>query len=368
MNYAMADSANNRVLIYNIPFSTDESASVVLGQADFTHNALQAIAANTFEVPASAAVDTSGNLYVADYFNCRVLQFKPPFTNNMNASVVIGEPDFVTRTCASGASTLGAVSVIVFDGDGDLWVADFSGSRIVEFTPPFSNGMAATLVIGQAGPSSSLGCNQGAAAPTASTLCEPWGMTFDSSGNLWATDGLNSRVLEFKLPFSNGMAASLELGQPSGATEFTSFAANNGGISAASLYDPAQPAFDGDGNLWVVEWGNSRVLEYVPPFSNGMAATLELGQPSGATAFTTNAKSTTQSGLRAPYGISFDSSGNIHVVDSANSRVMIFEPPFSNGMNATAVFGQANLTTGSINQGGAVGANTLNQPFGGVTF
>jgi sugar lactone lactonase YvrE len=193
-------------------------------------------------------------------------------------------------------------------------------------------------------------------------------MTFDSSGNLWATDGLNSRVLEFKLPFSNGMAASLELGQPSGATEFTSFAANNGGISAASLYDPAQPAFDGDGNLWVVEWGNSRVLEYVPPFSNGMAATLELGQPSGATAFTTNAKSTTQSGLRAPYGISFDSSGNIHVVDSANSRVMIFEPPFSNGMNATAVFGQANLTTGSINQGGAVGANTLNQPFGGVTF
>jgi sugar lactone lactonase YvrE len=370
MNYAAADTVNNRVLIYNIPFSTDESASVVLGQADFTHAAVNqggaTPAANTLHDPASVAVDSSGNLYIADDANCRVLQFKPPFTNNMNASVVIGEPDFVTNTCGTSASTLGRTSALTFDGDGDLWVADFGNNRIVEFMPPFSNGMNATTVLGQVDFTHGA-INQGLAAPTASTLDQPLGMTFDSSGNLWLADTYNHRVLEYKQPLSNGMAASLELGQPI-ATAFTSNTPNNGGISATSLYWPVQSAFDGDGNLWVSEFGNNRVLEYVPPFSNDMAATLELGQPSGATAFTTNTASTTQSGFSSLYAISFDTSGNIHVVDSANSRVMIFDPPFSNGMNATTVFGQADFTHGAINQGGSVGANTLYEPIGGVTF
>jgi sugar lactone lactonase YvrE len=368
-NYAVADSYNDRVLIYDSPFSTDQSASVVLGQANFTSGTFSAIAANTFDYPISAAVDSSGNLYVADTENCRVLQFKPPFTNGMNASVVFGEPDFTTGTCGASASALGNITAIASDVSGDLWVADNQNSRIVEFVPPFTNGMSASLVIGQTSLTSTAGCNQGTPnAPTASTLCDQWGMTFDARGNLWVADYNNIRVLEFKPPFSNDMAASLELGQPSGATAFITNTPNNGGLSATSLGNPTQPAFDSSGNLWVVDYGNSRVLEYTPPFSNGMAATLELGQPSGATAFTTNAVSTSQSGFFYPFGISFDTGGNIQVVDLENNRVMIFEPPFSNGMNATIVLGQANFTTGTANQGGSVGANTLNQPFGGVTF
>ena len=367
MNYAVADTYNNRVLIYNIPFSTDESASVVLGQADLTSNVFSAAAANTFDYPTSAAVDSSDNLYVADYENCRVLQFKPPFTNNMNASVVIGEPDFTTSSCGTSASALGSAYTVAIDGDGDLWVADTGNSRIVEFVPPFSNGMSASLVIGQASLSSTAGCNQGG-TPTASTLCGQVGITFDANGNLWVADEGNSRVLEYKPPFSNDMAASLELGQPSGATAFTSNTGNNGGLSATSLDYPVQPAFDGDGNLWVVDYVNNRVLEYVPPFSNGMAATLELGQPSGATAFTTGTQNTSQSGFYYPWSISIDTSGNIQVIDFDNNRVMIFKPPFSNGMNATAVFGQADFTSGTANQGGSVAANTLYQPLGVVAY
>jgi sugar lactone lactonase YvrE len=365
MNYAVADYDNNRVLIYNTAFSTDESASVVLGQADFISNSSLSSSASSVK-PYAIAVDTSSNLYVADDNTCRVLQFKPPFTNNMAASVVIGEPDFTTSSCGTSASMLEGVDAIALDGDGDLWVSD-SGSRIVEFVPPFTNGMAASLVIGQTS-LTNLGCNQGTpGSPTASTICAANGLTFDSSGNLWVSDTYNSRMLEFKPPFSTGMAASLELGQPA-STAFTTNTHNNGGLSATSLYYPAQLAFDGDGNLWVVDYVNNRVLEYVPPFSNGMAATLELGQPSGANAFTTGTYNTSQSRFYYPWGISFDSSGNIYVVDVANNRVMIFDPPFSNGMNATLVLGQANFTSGTANQGLSVNANTLYYPIGGVTF
>jgi sugar lactone lactonase YvrE len=365
MNYAVADIENYRVLIYDTAFSTDESASVVLGQADFVSNSSLPISAKSVE-PGAIAVDSSSNLYVADANTCRVLLFKPPFTNNMAASVVIGEPDFTTNGCGISASTLDGVEAMAIDGDGDLWVSDTS-SRIVEFVPPFTNGMAASLVIGQASPSSSSGCNH-AGTSTASTLCFANGLTFDSSGNLWVSDTDNNRVLEFKPPFSNNMAASLELGQPSGATAFTSDTANNGGVSATSLDSPYQLAFDGDGNLWVPDIGNRRVLEYVPPFSNGMAATLELGQPSGATAFTSHTANNGQSGFDNPPAVTFDSSGNIQVVDYGNSRVMIFEPPFSNGMNATLVLGQADFTHGAANQGGSVAADTLYWPGGGVTF
>jgi hypothetical protein len=58
----------------------------------------------------------------------------------------------------------------------------------------------------------------------------------------------------------------------------------------------------------------------------------------------------------------------MQVVDIQNSRVVIFEPPFTNGMNATTVLGQTGFTSGDVNQGGNVGANTLDQPNGGITF
>jgi sugar lactone lactonase YvrE len=368
MNYAAADTFNNRVLIYNTPFSTDESASVVLGQADFTHGALLPIAANTFNSPTYVTVDSSGNLYVADLNNCRVLQFKPPFTNNMNASVVIGQATPTASTCTTiSASALNRVTGLEFDGDGDLWVSDFGNSRILEFVPPFSNGMSATVVLGQADFTHGA-INQGLAAPTAKTLDQPEGMAFDSSHNLWVADSYNHRVLEYMPPFSTDMAASVELGQPV-ATAFTSNTPNNGGISATSMNFPLQPVIDGDGELWVSEYGNNRILEFLQPFSTGMAATLELGQPSGATAFTTNAPHSNQSGFIQLYSISFDTQGNMQAVDSGNNRVMIFNPPYSNGMNATSVIGQADFTHVLANQGlGAPTASTLNEPWGGVTY
>jgi hypothetical protein len=355
-NYAVADTFNNRVLIYDGPFSTNQSASVVLGQADFTHNAPSAPTINTIYRPTAVAPDSSGNLYVADANTaCRVLEFKPPFTNNMNASVVFGEPDFTTGTCGASASALGMITAIASDVSGDLWVADNQNSRIVEFVPPFSNGMSALLVIGQTSLTSTGGCDLGLGTPTASTICFTEGLTFDSSGDLWVADSGNSRVLEFKPPFSNDMAASLELGQPSGATAFTSNTSNNGGLSASSLWEPHYLIFDSSGDLWVSDTSNSRVLEFKPPFSNGMAATLVLGQSS----FTTSGNGTTQSSLAYPAGISFDISGNLQVVDTVNNRVMIFEPPFSNGMPATIVLGQPDFTHGLTNQNGSVGANTL---------
>ena len=78
--------------------------------------------------------------------------------------------------------------------------------------------------------------------------------------------------------------------------------------------------FDSSGNLWVADFGNSRVLMYPKGtgFTNGEAATIVLGQSS----FTTDTSDTTATTLRGPFGLAFDSSGNLWVSDQGNSRVL----------------------------------------------
>jgi hypothetical protein len=126
-------------------------------------------------------------------------------------------------------------------------------------------------------------------------------------------------------------------------------------------------AFDSTGNLWVADYFNNRVLKYPPAnLVTGGAAILELGQPAGVTAFTSNTPDNGglgRSTLATPIAVAFDSSGRVFVAYVSNNRTLGFAPPFSNGMNATLVLGQANFTTGTSNTGGE-GAATQGAPEG----
>src|SRR5438105_4904633 len=124
-------------------------------------------------------------------------------------------------------------------------------SRVLQYTTPLSNGKAATLAIGQTDLTSGGVCSF-VPSTTASKLCNPIGIAFDAAGNLWVADANVHRVLQFRPPLATNMAASLELGHPSG-TAFTSTSPNNGGRSGSSMDNPTALAFDDAGNLWVAD-------------------------------------------------------------------------------------------------------------------
>jgi sugar lactone lactonase YvrE len=145
------------------------------------------------------------------------------------------------------------------------------------------------------------------------------------------------------------MAASLVIGQ----TVFTTSAS---ATTAAGLNFPTGVTFDISGNLWIGDSFNNRVLRYSPPFATGMSATLVLGQAN----FTTSTLALTQNGFNLPFGVGFDSSGDLVVPDVNNNRSLLFSPPFSNNMNATLVIGQPNFTTNTA----ATTATGQNHPFG----
>lgn len=289
----VTDESNNRVLRFSPPFQNGKEASLVIGQPDFSSSSPN-LSPNGLHVPTYMTFDSSGDLWLSDRDNCRVLEYQPPFTNGINASVVLGEPDLNTANCSASQNGLNQTEGLAFDQEGDLWVADRGNNRILEFSPPFINGMSANLVIGQSNFTSA------GSQTTQNGLNYPNGIAF-LNGNLWVADTLNHRTLEFEAPLASGMSASVVLGQP----DFTTTGCNttqNGECWAFAV--AASPR----GDLWLADLGNCRVLEYKPDtrglFTTDQNASLVLGEPD----FTTVACITTRTTTNQPQGVAIGSS------------------------------------------------------------
>ena len=264
----------------------------------------------------------------------------------MTASLVLGQSNFTNNGPGVNTSNLTRPEGVAFDSAGDIWVASEGSGRVTEFRPPFSNGMNASLIIGQAafGGPSTVG-----SGPT--NLSGPVGISFDASGDLWVAEFLNNRVTEFRPPFSDGEAASIALGQ-------STLTGNQGNTTAVNLSAPQAIQFDAHGDAWVSDWNNARALEYLAPLSTARRrasfSASRTSQPPAARARTASGTSAPScSTLTGTYGRS----------TTALKRVVGFVgPTFANYEAPTIVIGQPNLTT-TASEGGAVG---LQNPQGAV--
>jgi hypothetical protein len=151
---------------------------------------------------------------------------------------------------------------------GNLYVADINNQRVLEYNTPLnaSSGESgagdatADTVFGQGGSFTSKKCNLG--GRSANSLCGPTAVAADNAGNVYIEDGTNSRVLEYNTPLASGTTAEQVFGTCGG---FTSSECT--GVSASSLTSPSGVAADAAGNLYVVDSGDNRVLEYDQPLA-----------------------------------------------------------------------------------------------------
>lgn len=321
----VAEYLNHRVLSWPsaAAFSNGQAADLVLGQADFTSGS-GALAQNRFYGPEAAVVDASGSLWVADTENNRVLRFDPPFSDGMNASLVLGQPNFDTDNNPNqgggvAANTLYYPRGLALDTAGNLYVADDANHRVLRFSPPFASNMEASLVIGQANFSSG-DANRGGVAGQ-NTLYNPKGIAVDMVGNLYVAEYWNHRVTRYAPPLSDGMNASGVYGQP----DFTTTDENYGGIGAGSLWKPIDIAVSpGGGTLFVTDQGNVRLLGYASPLSD-LVADQVYGQPDFTSATPNNGGISATSINDEPLGVAVDASGNLYHADYQNNRLLAYD-------------------------------------------
>ncbi len=134
---------------------------------------------------------------------------------------------------------------------------------------------------------------------------------------------------------------------------FTSNTANNGGISADSLGNPADVAADA-GGVYIVDQGNNRVLYYS---GTSTTATRVYGQGGSFTSNTGNKGGISADSLYFPNTIAVDA-GGVYIVDGTNNRVLYYP---GTSTTATRVYGQG----GSFSSSAAgTTATSLNGPNG----
>jgi sugar lactone lactonase YvrE len=313
--------------------------------------------------PQGLAVDeANGNLYIADTGNHRVLFYLSPFTTDTEADDVFGQyGSFNTNSCNNSglnASTLCNPAGLAVDSNGNLYVADYSNNRVVEFNTPEritsksgSGDTTADVVFGQAGSFTAGSCNNGGLSAT--TLCNPIGVAIDTSDDLYVADYSNNRALEYLTPLTTDTAADVVFGQHG---SFTANSCNNSGISAQTLCNPAGVATDSSDNLYVADYRNHRALGFLKPFKSSPVAKKVFGQNNS---FTSNLCDNTFSGTRTPAntkslcfpaGAATDSSDNFYLADSDNNRVLEYDTPFTATTVATGVVGQGDFTVGTKNR------------------
>ena len=174
-------------------------------------------------------------------------------------------------------------------------------------------------------------------------------MAIGSDGALYVPDSFNNRVLRYNNPFESDARA----GDVWGQRDFSGMMCNRGTFDSATAetlcfhsdsnrYEPglygAGVELDAEGNLWVADSGNNRVLRF--PASSGSGeiskrADLVLGQRG----FRGTAPGNSMGAFHTPSALRFDVRGILYVVDTDNERVLVFHPPFTSGMDAHSTIG-----------------------------
>ncbi len=360
-----------------------QGASLVLGQPDFTSVNFQTTASG-MRLPTGVATD-GRNLAVADTANNRVLLWREiPTQLGQPADIVIGQPDFTTVQQVVVTQTSLRAPQGVWIQNGRLFVADTQNDRVMIWnTLPTKNNQPADLVLGAPNFTTTPNLNliDSSLTAAANTMLNPVSVSSDGVHLFVADLGFNRVLIWNEIPTKTQQPADVEVGQINFTTSFANDnndlcpsvgtdASGNPIYPATCVNTLSFPRFAlSDGTrLYIADAGNDRVLVFNHiPTVNGAPADVVLGQPdqyadvlvtSTNDTFDPNLAQSASYATPSPSGLAWDGT-NLYVTDSLNYRVLVFTPetatvPVNGVVNAAsqALYAQGTITfTGSITAG-----------------
>jgi len=222
--------------------------------------------------PNDVAVDSSGNVYVADTGNHRIQIY------NSSGSYVITLGNY-----GSGDYQFDAPYGVAVDRSGNIYVADRSNHRVQIYNS--SRVYVATIGV------------TGVPGTDNNHFDEPYGVAVDSSGNIYVADGENRRVQVFNSSrvYVRTLGTTGEWGD-----DFDHFS------------QPRDVAVDAQGRVYVADAWNNRVQVF--DSSGAYLTTIGGAWGSGSGQF------------RGAIAVDVDSAGNVYVADVTNHRIQKFAP------------------------------------------
>jgi len=288
------------------------------GYADGTGTAAK------FNYPYGVAVDTAGNLYVADISNHRIR--KIVISSGVVTTIAGSTVGFADGT--GTAAKFDGPSGVAVDTAGNLYVADQGNNRIRKIV--IATGQVTTL----AGSTSGFADDTG----TAAQFYFPYGVAVDTAGNLYVADSDNNRIR--KIVIATGQVTTL-----AGSTQ--GFADGPG--TTAQFNGPSGVAVDTAGNLYVADKSNHRIRKIVMASGPKLALSKSVSP------------STAKPGEAITYTIAFSNSGtmtatNVMITDTLSANLSAVSYSHS-GVVLTPVLASRYIWNGADlapNEGGVI--------------
>lgn len=255
------------------------------------------------DTPNGVAVDSSGNVYIADSHNHRLRKVS---SGTITTFAGTGAPGYSGDGGAATAAQLWLPSAVAVDASGNVYIADTNNQCIRK--------ISGTTITTIAGDGEELYAGDGAAA-TAAALDLPTGVAVDASGNVYIVDRHNQRV---RMITSTGAISTIA---GSGTPSFSGgFSGDGASASAATLARPGGVSVDGAGNVYIADTDNQRIRQV----SGGTIATVAGNNQQG---FGGDSGPATSAILNSPRAALPDASGNLTIADRLNERLRMATLP-----------------------------------------
>jgi sugar lactone lactonase YvrE len=264
------------------------------GTASFSGDNGAATAA-TLSAPSAVALDSAGNLYIADTGNNRIRIVNAAGTISTFAGT--GTTGYSGDGGAATSAQLNAPSGLALSPNDVLYIAD-TGNNVVRYA-----GLRGGPIGTYAGNGTAAYAGDGGTALAAS-FSAPTGLATDPSGTLYIADTGNQVIRSVT---TNNVVATLVGDNVTGFN-------GDGQALAISLNTPKGIAVDAADNLYIADTGNNRIRV----LTAGSVVTVGGGATSGSTG---DGGLSTQAAFTAPQGIALGAAGNLYVADTGSNKV-----------------------------------------------